>query len=512
MKDFKEKAKQGIRETGSVKEKVWSKELGCQAAVRFRMSTCSDVRINVVYALVVACGFFLILAQLLPLRSIDTSKLWCNDSSKALIDVLPLSESFLHENINASAFDTTSKGDLRVFTPHGLATHLFIEMGAYRGSPRVFSIVGLIAKPIESFHAPPYSCEWLSQGRKPIKGKASKTLPDWNYGKLYTVVVITCTFRQDVGVEKEGGELVLSVGYGDQFRQPERFTVLTEKQGEYNATMFNPPYPYDYVYCGSSVYGDVSPQRMREWLAYHAYFLGDRSHFIFHDAGGFHPDVWTVLEPWIKNGRVSVQNIRQQELYDAYYHNQFLVVNDCLFRSRFMANWTFFFDIDEYLHVPPTTSLPAILDANPNITQITFEQVLMSDELCVADNTTVDGHAREWAFEKLVYRKVLKRGVRYDRKYVVQARHATATGVHMSMNMRKGKNLYPKGDRLRYYHYHGAINQRKELCSVFVRPQNKTDVQRHRSQNHRLDETLAMTADLVKDYERQTVGALPFIL
>lgn len=106
----------------------------------------------------------------------------------------------------------------------------------------------------------------------------------------------------------------------------------------------------------------------------------------------------------------------------------------------------------------------------------------------------------------------MKRGIRYDRKYVVQARHATATGVHMSMNMRKGKNLYPKGDKLRYYHYHGAINQRKELCSVLVRPENKTDVQRHRSQNHRLDETLAMTADLVKAYERQTVGALPFIL
>jgi hypothetical protein len=133
---------------------------------------------------------------------------------------------------------------------------------------------------------------------------------------------------------------------------------------------------------------------MREWLAYHAFFLGENSHFIFHDAGGFHPDVWTILEPWIKKGRVSVQNIRQQEIYDAYYHNQFLVVNDCLFRSRFMANWTFFFDIDEYLHVPISTSLSKILDAGPNITQITFEQVVMSTELCVADNTTAHSHAR----------------------------------------------------------------------------------------------------------------------
>lgn len=82
----------------------------------------------------------------------------------------------------------------------------------------------------------------------------------------------------------------------------------------------------------------------------------------------------------------------------------------------------------------------------------------------------------------------------------------------MSMNMRKGKNHYPKGDKLRYYHYHGTINQRKEVCSELVRPENKTAVQRLRNQSHRLDDTLTTTADLVKAYELRTVGALPFIL
>lgn len=48
-----------------------------------------------------------------------------------------------------------------------------------------------------------------------------------------------------------------------------------------------------------------------------------------------------------------------------------------------------------------------------------------------------------WGFEKLVFRKLLPRGRHYDRKYVVQARHAEAAGIHMSMNMRKGSNAYP---------------------------------------------------------------------
>ncbi|KAG0580728.1 hypothetical protein KC19_4G194600 [Ceratodon purpureus] len=503
----------------SMKEpKYWSKEMGCQAAIKFQMSACEQVRVNVIYSLVVACGVVLILAQLFPLRAFDATK-WswpCNEIAKLTVgkngELGPLSEAILHEKVNTSDIDL-SRGELRVFKPHGLAMHLWIEMGAYRGGPREFSIVGLVAKPIETFHEPPYLCEWvLNDGKGAIKGNSSKILPDWNYGKLYTVVVITCTFEQDVGVDREGGELVLHVSYGDKYRQPERITVLTEKQGEYNATMFSPPYPYDYVYCGSSVYGDVSPQRMREWLAYHAYFLGERSHFILHDSGGFHPDVWKVLEPWIKKGRVSVHNIQQQEIYDAYYHNQFLVVNDCLFRSRFMANWTFFFDIDEYLHVPPTTTLEEVLSEDPNVTQITFEQVPISNELCVADNTTADGHARKWTFEKLVYKRVLKRGIRYDRKYVVQARHAWAAGVHMSMNMKKGKNWYPKGDKLRYYHYHDTINRRQELCNTFVAPANKTQVQSHRRHYHRLDDTLSKTTDLVKAYELQTIGTLPFIL
>jgi hypothetical protein len=68
---------------------------------------------------------------------------------------------------------------------------------------------------------------------------------------------------------------------------------------------------------------------------------------------------------------------------------QFLVVNDCLFRSRFMANWTFFFDVDEYVSVEPSTSLSAVLNRNPNVTQITMQQVPMAAGMC--EETARDG-------------------------------------------------------------------------------------------------------------------------
>ncbi len=407
-----------MKDMARAREKMWAKELGCQAAIKFHSTACSDVRVNMVYTLVLALGFCFLIVQTFPLRRMETSRqIWCSDSSSSISlqaeaaasassssnDPL-LSEFMLHEKINSSTIDL-SHGDVRVFKPHGMAAHLFIEMGTYRGGPRTFSIVGLASKPVDSFHNPPYECEWVSSSSSSTgssddeemvvvkKGEVHKILPDWNYGKLYSVVVLTCKFKEDVGTDKQGGELILYASYGDLYRQPERIVALSEVKDEYNATVFQPPYPYDYVYCGSSIYGDVSPQRMREWMAYHTNFFGNRSYFIFHDSGGFHDDVRKVLEPWVKQGRVTIQNTRQQEIYDGYYHNQFLVVNDCLFRSRFLANWTFFFDVDEYIYVDPSTNLSAVLEEDKNITQITFEQVPISNEICIKDKSE-NGYSR----------------------------------------------------------------------------------------------------------------------
>lgn len=116
---------------------------------------------------------------------------------------------------------------------------------------------------------------------------------------------------------------------------------------------------------------------------------------------------------------------------------------------------------------------------------------------------------RKWGFEKLVYRKVKKQGVHYDRKYAVQARHAEAAGIHMSMNMRKGKHATLKRDQIRYYHYHGSINKRDDVCSIFVDPKNKTAVLD--TYGSRLDKSMAKIANDVKLYELNTIGTQPFI-
>jgi galactan beta-1,4-galactosyltransferase len=279
----------------------------------------------------------------------------------------------------------------RVFRPYGSAAALFVQFGAYRGGPRTFAVVGLASKPTHVFSTPYFKCEWVPNpsagdpAPRPVRTKAYKILPDWGYGRVYTVVVVNCTFPSNPNAGNAGGKLLVHAYYSTASRRYERFVALEEAPGAYDESRYAPPFQHDYLYCGSSLYGNISAGRTREWVAYHARFFGPRSHFVLHDAGGVSPEVRAVLDPWVKAGRVTIQDIRAQAEYDGYYYNQFLVVNDCLHRYRHAANWTFFFDVDEYIYLPNGHTLEEVLGKLEGYTQFTIEQNPMSSKLCVQD-------------------------------------------------------------------------------------------------------------------------------
>lgn len=281
----------------------------------------------------------------------------------------------------------------RAFNPYGWAAYLFIQMGAYRGGLNTFAIIGLASKPIHIYSKPRYECEWRSADTATANGSITvpghRILPDWGYGRVYTVVVINCTFPEAVGTNGSGGRLLLHASTGGRDARDwykEEIVVLVEEPGSLNSSIFAAPPKYDYLYCGSSLYGNLSPQRMREWIAYHVKLLGEKAHFVIHDAGGVHREVLEVLKPWMERGYVTLQDIREQERFDGYYHNQFMVVNDCLHRYRFMARWMFFFDIDEYIYLPRRSTIGSLLATLSNYTQFTIEQMPMSNKLCLASD------------------------------------------------------------------------------------------------------------------------------
>lgn len=69
-----------------------------------------------------------------------------------------------------------------------------------------------------------------------------------------------------------------------------------------------------------------------------------------------------------------------------YYHNQFLVVNDCLHRYRFNTKWMFFFDVDEFVYLEPGLTVDSLLKELEGYTQFTIEQRPMSNKICGADD------------------------------------------------------------------------------------------------------------------------------
>ncbi|XP_047323103.1 galactan beta-1,4-galactosyltransferase GALS1-like [Impatiens glandulifera] len=389
---------------------------------------------------------------------------------------------------------------IRSFTSYGNAAALFVHMGAYRGGPMTFSIVGLASKPLHVFGRPWYKCEWISNYNngttRSIKSKAYKILPDWGYGRVYTTVVVNCTFTENPNADNLGGNLFLYAYYTESTKRYEKIPVLEETPGSYDESRFNPPYMYDYIYCGSPLYGNLNAARIKEWMAYHVWFFGPKSHFVLHNAGGITPEVKAVLEPWVKAGRVTVQDIRDQAEYDGYYYNQFLIVNDCLHRYRHDANWTFYFDVDEYIYLPDGNTLESVLTDFSNNTQFTIEQNAMSTMLCLNDSN--HDYSRDWGFEKLLFRDQRTK-IRRDRKYAIQAKNAFATGIHMSENV-VGGTLHQTETKIRYYHYHNSITVHEELCREWVTLEDQ-NVTWFDSLPYVYDDNMKKLASMIRQFE-----------
>jgi galactan beta-1,4-galactosyltransferase len=295
----------------------------------------------------------------------------------------------VHEKLITNSNTTIIK---RLFNPYGSAAYNFITMSAYRGGLNTFAINGLSSKPLHVYGNPSYECEWIpntkTNSSENITTIGYKMLPDWGYGRVYTVVIVNCTFNEPINVDNNGGKLMLyasTSGGGDtKFNVTDRMEVLVEQPKVLDITLFDSKPKLDYFYCGSSLFGNLNPQRVREWIAYHVKLFGPNSHFVLHDAGGVHEEVFEVLKPWIELGYVTLNDIRDQERFDGYYHNQVMVLNDCLHKYKFMAKWMFFFDVDEYIYVPPKSTIKTVLDSLSEYSQFTIEQMAMSVKVCLS--------------------------------------------------------------------------------------------------------------------------------
>ncbi|CAM6097494.1 unnamed protein product [Calypogeia fissa] len=417
----------------------------------------------------------------------------------------------------------------RKFTPVGVSAFLFVLFSAYRLGPNHFSVVGLSPKPLQDYGNPGYECFWIpaSGDLSAVEGKVTGPyLPQAGYAKQYVATVIHCHFDHDVGTNGTGGsvKIVLKMGSKDMTGLPgTEFVALTEKPGEYDGSLFTEPLKYDFMYCGGPLYGQVSPQRVREWIAWHARMFGPRSQFILWDAGGLNEDVRKILSPWVKLGMVTIMNYRQEARYDSHYHSQSVMLNDCLMQAKREAEWAFFFDIDEYLYVVPNRTLIEVLteinqEMGRKAQEVSIWQRLMNPNHCVKRPEN-DTDERLWGLEKLVYKTTENNGWGGfgDHKYIAQTKYTLVAGNHdhQVALMPEGATekwqvqFYDWKDRVHYHHFHNTIGQREELCKEFVDPSLKE--MKFNNVTHVYDDSLSKQVDAVKQFELETVGSQPFI-
>ena len=102
--------------------------------------------------------------------------------------------------------------------------------------------------------------------------------------------------------------------------------------------------------------------------------------------------------------------------------------------------------------------------------------------------------------------KWAKKGVRRDRKYAIQPRNVLATGVHLSQNLR-GKSFQIRGDKSRYYHYHGTTSFPSEVCRHFVNVSlDHFEPIRFENEPFSLDLSMHDLASSIKDFEIEQIG------
>lgn len=127
-----------------------------------------------------------------------------------------------------------------------------------------------------------------------------------------------------------------------------------------------PQIPFKYAFCGAPMHGTVRADWILHWMKYHHYLTEGSAHFFFYNLGGLANSDRPVFNEFINAGLLSITDILDPNLswdYPTWYFHQVLLINDCLHRSRFMAERVFFFDYDEFLQVCTATYYASI--ANP---------------------------------------------------------------------------------------------------------------------------------------------------
>jgi hypothetical protein len=260
--------------------------------------------------------------------------------------------------------------------------------------------------------------------------------------------------------------------------------VFEELPGELVDTT-KPP-EFKYAFCGAPMYGMVRADWVLQWMTYHHFLADGKAHFLFYNLGGLAKGDRAMFQRFLDAGKLSITDVLDPNLvadYPTWYHHQVLFINDCLHRSRFMAERVFFIDYDEFVQgfwdgvqVPAPDTLSEFMARHEKEPWISFGSVYANTQDCRR------GVSHEAVVERMVWRRPapacrqkaktlidpwLCIGPLGRRKFVVNPVKTFAAGVHGVTIPAEGLNL--KGDEARILHYRSAPTFKTRLCGNNVK-------------------------------------------
>ncbi|CAK9233524.1 unnamed protein product [Sphagnum troendelagicum] len=326
----------------------------------------------------------------------------------------------------AAAAGPIFQGDHK-FRPFQSSLPPLILFSSYRMSHEEFTLVTLVANSfgekmlvqdatsgtciwmqwdpaLSSNHTPPlFSPPPAVDNQVPVQhGKKSYTfMSDPTKGGLpYDVAVIKCSFEDPAGSNGLGGHLYLKLGSG------EFVPVFDEPPEAINHIQFEGPLKHSYAFCPPPILKPLNARYLKQWLMFNHYVFreGKLHYFIYH---GIELDSATmsILQPLLDDGLLTLIDMSLDEGFvvgQEQYPNNHLALNDCLQRSRFFADWAFFWGFDEYLEIMPPQTLLGILESNKESPYITFGSQVWSSIYCSPPKNSMFGAIDEdWAVDRM---------------------------------------------------------------------------------------------------------------
>lgn len=368
------------------------------------------------------------------------------------------------------------------FQTYGQALHPLVVFSSYRFSHTEFFVIALVAvslseknpskEPVpnmcawmqwlpEANYTPPYPLNLTSYSKRlaPIQlGSRSVIITNDPHGSAYDVAVMKCIFEDPAGVNERGGYLYIKL-------QTDEFVpVFHEAPEEVNKIQFEGNFRYQFAYCSPPILSKLNAKYLKEWFMYHHFlFRVKRIHYFIYHGVDIDGESMKVLRPFLDRGYITLIDMRPEKskLLGGQYPSHHLVINDCIHRVRFLADWVFFWGFEEYVTILPPHTLQSMLAAHKESPWISLGRMMWSNMYCSQLRNI--SHGKMWGIDRMFLRLEHPTcgereraptcyGVEGQRKWIANPRLVFAGSIHHVLDPQwSGITLDTGAARLNFY-------------------------------------------------------------